>query len=69
MAGIIGHIHSVLDFDIFSVGSKFPKVEDHIFHMTCQVMLLVKDSLDNAGDPRDAGSISPWVGKIPWRRT
>ena len=29
---------------------------------------VVKNSHANAGDTRDAGS-SPWVGKIPWRRT
>ena len=27
--------------------------------------LLVNDPLENAGDTRDAGSINPWVGKIP----
>ena len=33
-----------------------------------QVALVVKNSLANAGEVRDAGSVHPWVGKIPWRR-
>ena len=33
-----------------------------------QVALVVKNPLANAGEVRDAGSVHPWVGKIPWRR-
>ena len=32
-----------------------------------QVVLVVKNLPDNAGDIRDMGS-NPWVGEIPWRR-
>jgi len=34
---------------------------------TSQVVLVVKNLPDNAGDIRDIGSI-PGLGKIPWRR-
>ena len=31
-------------------------------------MALAKNPPVNTGDVRDAGSISPWVGKVLWRR-
>ena len=34
-----------------------------------QVPLVVKGLPASAGDLRDRCSFSPWVGKIPWRRT
>lgn len=33
-----------------------------------QVLLVVKNQPANTGDVREAGSISPWVGEISWRR-
>ena len=33
----------------------------------CQVVLVVKNSLANAGGTRNVGFHS-WIGKIPWRR-
>ena len=36
--------------------------------MDSQVVLVVKNPPDNAGDIRDAGSI-PGLGRFPWRRT
>ena len=41
------------------------------FWEASQMVLVVKNSPDNAGDARDEGLIpgfNPWAGKIPWRR-
>ena len=37
-------------------------------NVSSQVVLVVKNPPDNAGDIRDAGSI-PGLGRFPWRRT
>ena len=36
--------------------------------MASQVVLVVKNSPDNAGNKRDIHGLDPLVGKIPWRR-
>ena len=50
-------LETILNTVIFS---KTPCVS-----VACQVVLVVKNSLANAGDAKDGEELDPWVGKIP----
>ena len=38
------------------------------FHMTSQVVLVVKNPIARAGDMGSIPGFNPWVEKIPWSR-